>query len=147
VNVQCPQCSTRYLLPEQLLGPGGARVRCPQCATRFVVARPQTETLEREEPGAASPEAAPDDAPAAAAPSTPEAVAVSLLAGLEERLGARFDAARRDGRVLSDLGPELLAAWDAFRAQVGDAGGAEVFRGVLRERWSVDLGPKPPRSR
>jgi predicted Zn finger-like uncharacterized protein len=146
MNVQCPQCSTRYLLPEQLLGPGGARVHCPQCESRFVVARPPMQTLEREEPGPASSASALGD-DSAAAPSTPEAVAVSLLARLEERLGARFDAAHREGRVLSDLGPELLAAWDAFRAQVGDPGGAEVFRGVLRERWSVDLGPKPPRSR
>ena len=37
MNVQCPYCSTRYELPERLIGPGGAEVRCPRCRRRFVV--------------------------------------------------------------------------------------------------------------
>ena len=132
MTVQCPQCSTRYQLPERLMGPGGARVRCPRCGVTFVVARE------------------PVDAPAADETATveqtrettpqPEALAAVLLAGLEERLGARLETARGHGSVLSDFGPELLAAWDAFRAQLGNEGSAEVFRTVLRERWAVDLG-------
>ena len=35
--VTCPHCSTRYVLPEALLGPGGARVRCPRCREPFAV--------------------------------------------------------------------------------------------------------------
>ncbi len=35
--VTCPHCSTRYVLPKALLGPGGARVRCPRCREPFVV--------------------------------------------------------------------------------------------------------------
>src|SRR5262249_25353013 len=71
---------------------------------------------------------------------TPEALAATLLAGLEERLGARLETARGHGSVLSDFGPELIAAWDVFRAQLGNDGSADVFRTVLRERWAVDLG-------
>lgn len=35
--VTCPHCSTRYVLPKALLGPGGARVRCPRCREPFAV--------------------------------------------------------------------------------------------------------------
>jgi predicted Zn finger-like uncharacterized protein len=35
--VTCPHCSTRYVLPQALLGPGGARVRCPRCREPFAV--------------------------------------------------------------------------------------------------------------
>jgi predicted Zn finger-like uncharacterized protein len=37
MTVQCPHCSTGYLLPDHLVGPRGARVRCPDCQGRFVV--------------------------------------------------------------------------------------------------------------
>jgi predicted Zn finger-like uncharacterized protein len=35
--VSCPHCSARYLLPAQLLGPGGARITCPSCHRTFLV--------------------------------------------------------------------------------------------------------------
>lgn len=37
MTIACPYCTTRYLLPDHLLGPGGARVRCPSCQRSFVV--------------------------------------------------------------------------------------------------------------
>lgn len=37
MTVHCPHCLTGYLLPEHLLGAGGARVRCPGCEEVFVV--------------------------------------------------------------------------------------------------------------
>jgi predicted Zn finger-like uncharacterized protein len=40
LNVTCPHCAARYLLPAHLLGPGGARVRCPGCSRSFDVAPP-----------------------------------------------------------------------------------------------------------
>ena len=43
LNVTCPHCAARYLLPAHLLGPGGARVRCPGCARSFDVAPPVAE--------------------------------------------------------------------------------------------------------
>ncbi len=35
--ITCSNCSTGYLLPEHLVGPGGARVRCPRCQHLFAV--------------------------------------------------------------------------------------------------------------
>jgi len=40
MQVSCPHCSTRYILPESLLGPLGARVRCPRCRDAFTVDPP-----------------------------------------------------------------------------------------------------------
>jgi predicted Zn finger-like uncharacterized protein len=37
MQVVCPYCSTPYVLPDHLMGPGGARVRCPNCREQFVV--------------------------------------------------------------------------------------------------------------
>ena len=42
--VTCPHCSTRYVLPKALLGPGGARVRCPRCREPFSVS-PEGEAI------------------------------------------------------------------------------------------------------
>jgi predicted Zn finger-like uncharacterized protein len=36
-QVTCPHCSARYLLPTQLVGPGGARITCPSCRKSFSV--------------------------------------------------------------------------------------------------------------
>jgi predicted Zn finger-like uncharacterized protein len=40
MQVSCPHCATRYVLPESLLGPLGARVRCPRCREAFTVDPP-----------------------------------------------------------------------------------------------------------
>lgn len=38
MTVRCPHCSTRYELPERLMGRAGAQVRCPGCRGVFAVA-------------------------------------------------------------------------------------------------------------
>jgi len=48
--VTCPHCSTRYVLPKALLGPGGARVRCPRCREPFAVS-PEGEAIPPAKPG------------------------------------------------------------------------------------------------
>ena len=45
MHVTCPKCAVSYLLPERLLGPGGARVRCPRCGEMFTVSREDIERL------------------------------------------------------------------------------------------------------
>jgi predicted Zn finger-like uncharacterized protein len=45
--VTCPYCSARYLLPAQLMGPGGARITCPSCRKSFQVAAGATAPGER----------------------------------------------------------------------------------------------------
>lgn len=78
MNVECPHCSTAYLLPEALLGARGARVRCPRCQGAFVALR-DGDGLRVEAvpvpPAAAhesgSPEAASSPPSAVAAPAAP----------------------------------------------------------------------------
>lgn len=135
MTVQCPQCQTKYLLPDHLLGPRGARVRCPGCGHRFDVARGE---------GTSVPEAATRataDVPGAASDQDTHAteVARSLLRGLAERLGERLAPARASGKVLSEFGPELMSAYDAYRKQLGDGAPARPFRTELRTTWGVDL--------
>ena len=123
MTVHCPHCKTGYLLPDHLLGAHGSRVRCPECGETFVVTR----------------EGAAPEAPPAPLESSPAAVAAEMLDALAAELGPKLTAARERGRVLSDLGPDLLGVWDAYRERLGPQASAEVFRAVLRERWDVTL--------
>jgi predicted Zn finger-like uncharacterized protein len=139
MTVQCPHCQTRYLLPDHLLGPRGARVRCPGCGQRFDVARgPEgsdlvaTATAETLTSEAATAEPVGNDDEATQ-------VARTVLRGLAERLGERLSTARTSGRVLAEFGPELMSAWDAYREQLGDGAPARPFRSELRTTWGVDL--------
>ena len=169
MTVHCPHCGTGYLLPDHLLGPRGARVRCPNCRRPFVVLRegekpppvslgaaPVVATEERA-PAVAEPElvaavpvaeAVPDGlAEVTSGPSSEparddgnaETVAGEILESLAQRLGTRVAEARARGRVLAELGPELMRAYDEFRARAGADAPREAFRAVLRERWGVDL--------
>jgi len=91
MTVHCPHCLTGYLLPEHLLGVGGARVRCPGCEGVFVVL-PEGETSTEADPDGAAviAEATPDGtsgggaetgatdpAPASASPAPAETAAAS----------------------------------------------------------------------
>ena len=160
MTVHCPHCTTGYLLPDHLMGPRGARVRCPACRRPFVVLREGAPTSG---PGAPAGEkatvvatgaatapavAAPDPAPAPAdanaeaggeAPSKPESVAAEILEALAARLGKRLVEARERGRLLAELGPELVKAYDEYCARAGAEAPREAFRSVLRERLGVDL--------
>ena len=71
--VTCPHCSTRYVLPEALLGPGGARVRCPRCREPFAVGPDGGEVVALPENGADRP--ATNGAAKIAAPEIPAAEA------------------------------------------------------------------------
>ena len=63
--VVCTSCQAKFRIPDEKVGPKGAKVRCSKCKTVFVVKR---------EPAAPSPAAPPDAGPfAAAAPSPVEA--------------------------------------------------------------------------
>ena len=138
MTAQCPQCQTKYLLPDHLLGPRGARVRCPGCGHRFDVV-----------PGSDASDAAPSGEPLTDATNITPAgaegdtrateVARALLRGLAERLGERLVPARASGRVLSEFGPELMSAWDAYREELGTDAPAQPFRSELRATWGVDL--------
>ena len=167
MNVSCPHCGARYLLPANLLGPGGARVRCPGCSRSFDVPAPEAPappaTGLRETPrrpsiaaaaGASAPAApaapappAPEAAPSAVAPATArpaQEIARELLEGLSGRGGERLSAAAAEGSLFSKHGPEIFAAFDEFRRRAPQVGAAP-FRDALRELWGVDLPDVTPR--
>jgi predicted Zn finger-like uncharacterized protein len=160
MNVFCSHCSTGYLLPDDLLGPRGARVRCPTCGKTFVVLLETASAA-----GAASPAGASEPGPVAAEPvdvepivtveplvplvdGSPgpvrtgpgdETLARLLLDGLAREKGERLETARRGGRVLAEFGPELMTAYEEYRRRLGSGGSPLAFKKVLKELWAVDL--------
>ena len=145
MTVHCPHCSTGYLLPDHLVGPGGASVRCPNCAQAFVVLRGAGETgvppAEPQVEVLAPATVRPPDASAGAGLS--DAIAAELLDALVASLGEALDEARARGRVLSEHGPAILDAFAEYRRRAGPGDGAEAFREALRSRCGVDLTPRP----
>ena len=155
--IACPHCSTGYLLPESLMGPGGARVRCPRCQQAFAIgpdgrtkaARPSAVTdpspverpLEvREEPPASS-QAAPAAPAGSPAGVEPLAIARAVLGELAAREGEALERARNERQLFAAFGPALMEAYESFRRRSGPDADPAAFREALRERWGVDLLP------
>jgi predicted Zn finger-like uncharacterized protein len=151
MTVTCPDCRTEYLLPDHLMGPRGARVRCPQCGHKFVVRRegqegqeaPADATTQAEASPPPTPESRPVSEHAEALSADPESVANELIAELDARIGPRLAEARARGKVLAEVGPELMATFDAYRKRLGSAASDEVFRRVLQERLGLSFGARP----
>jgi len=122
--VHCPQCSSHYQLPENLLGPGGARVRCPHCGNLFEVPASISELK-----------------PVAPATMPPDYVAAEVLQALGARAPLLSDAHAR-GRLFVECGEALLDAFDEYRRRVGPKASAGVFRDVLRQRFRIELVPE-----
>ena len=145
--IACPNCSTGYLLPEHLVGPGGARVRCPRCQHLFAV---DADGLPRITP-ASTPEAtlpgppleAVEQPAVAASPSAegPLAVARAVLDQLAAREGDAIERARVERRLFAEFGPALMVAYESYRRRAGRDAGPGAFREALRERWGVELVP------
>lgn len=148
MTIHCPHCLTGYVLPERLLGAGGARVRCPGCQEVFIVL-PEGEAAGEGAEGEAPvlPEATSDmvseatavAAPAAAPSREPTEVATSVLAVMADFLGDALTQSRSRGTVLSDHGPAIIAVWDEYRRRAGEDAPSGVFRAALRDRCGVDL--------
>jgi predicted Zn finger-like uncharacterized protein len=118
--IECPACSTRYLLPDSLLGDAGASVRCPACGRAFAV-----------------------DAGGAIVGASEElrSLARGVFDELAARLGPGLEAAAREQRLFADHGPALLEAWDEFRRRAGAHAPSLPFRDELRQRYGVELFP------
>ena len=165
MTVHCPHCLTGYLLPERLLGAGGARVRCPSCQGVFVVLPEGEATVEGV--GEAGPELQEATSHAASErggevtfrsgetsgeasgevlepgpPAEPAQVAASVLGVLADFLGDALTRSRSRGTVLSDHGPAIIAVWDEYRRRAGVDAPPAVFRAALRDRCGVDLSQK-----
>ena len=168
MNVSCPHCGARYLLPANLLGPGGARVRCPGCSRSFdvppavhaggtqaasgpvtaadrspVAASPASRVLEEtpRRPSIVPPGAA---RPPAADALAPQEIARELLSALSARSGGSLSAAASEGSLFSQHGPAIFEAFDEFRRRAPNVG-AGPFRAALRELWGVELPEVTPR--
>jgi predicted Zn finger-like uncharacterized protein len=159
--ISCPNCSTGYLLPEHLVGPGGARVRCPRCQQLFAVGvdgRPR----EPVPPSAGGPmsehaleaveESTADATTAPARSAEPGvetdrgaerhlAVARAVLEQLAEHEGEAIGRARAEHRFFAEFGPALMEAFEAYRRRAGMGADPSAFRTALRERWGVELVP------
>ncbi|HYM80896.1 MAG TPA: zinc-ribbon domain-containing protein [Candidatus Limnocylindria bacterium] len=147
MTVHCPHCATAYQLPDRLLGPRGARVRCPKCHGAFLVMAeagsntPTATAAESDAPSSAPAPGSGDRSPTAADP-IPETVAAEILDELSARLGEQLAEARGRGRLLSELGPAMMDAYEEYRRRLGQRATAVAFRHALRERWALDLGPE-----
>lgn len=143
--ISCPECGTGYLLPEHLLGPGGASVRCPRCQQLFAVdARGLSQAPAG--PLAGEQALAPAREPAAAAAPGPAGggpltVARAVLERLSRDRGGAIERAREERRIFADFGPALMAAFEDYRREAGEDAGPGPFREALRERWGVELLP------
>jgi predicted Zn finger-like uncharacterized protein len=160
VIIACPNCSIGYLLPEHLVGPGGARVRCPRCQHLFAVGvdgQPREPVLSapRTVPPGRPPEAA-AEAPAVAAPPVTAvepageaesgaeghlAVARAVLDQLAVHEGEAIERARAERRFFAEFGPALMVAYETYRRRAGEGADPSAFRTALRERWGVELVP------
>jgi len=86
-------------------------------------------------------------APAAAATAPAEevdsarAIARRVLDELVARKGTAMKDANARGRLLSEFGPDLIAAFDAFRKESGLVSPAP-FRDELLGRFGIDLRPR-----
>jgi predicted Zn finger-like uncharacterized protein len=167
--ISCPNCSIGYLLPEHLVGPGGARVRCPSCQHLFAVgidgqprdpappasgsvSPPSERPLEAVEetpvaaatPAVTTTEPAVEVEPAVEADSEAEgplAVARAVLDQLAVHEGEAIERARAEGRFFAEFGPALMVAYETYRRRAGAGVDPGAFRTALRERWGVELVP------
>lgn len=118
--VECPSCTTRYLLPPSLLGEAGANVRCPSCGREFTV-----------------------DAAGVVIGAADEIrdLARGVFDELVARVGPGLEQAARERRLFAEHGPALLEAWDEFRRRAGAHAPSVPFRDELRARFGVELFP------
>jgi predicted Zn finger-like uncharacterized protein len=155
VIIACPNCSTGYLLPEHLVGPGGARVRCPRCQHLFAVdvdglprlpAAPVLGTTPPESHVETAPEVVATPA-AGGEPAAAGALAVAraVLEQLAVHEGEASDRARAELRFFAEFGPALMVAYETYCRRAGEDADPGTFRRALRERWGLELVPLEPR--
>jgi predicted Zn finger-like uncharacterized protein len=165
----CPHCESRFRLPEDRIGPGGARVRCDRCEGAFDwILSPVVDEVAGDvrdvfagdffmglEPESTPMPVRPRDHEANPAPAsanaasavdeietkdaTPETVA---RLAVEELVNAGAEAlveAYDRGVLFSSFGPEVLGAWQRCRDRLGSSANPAAFRAALSARLGVDL--------
>ncbi len=132
VVVACPHCTQPLILPGELAGPWGTRVDCPRCREPFLVPAEGLKVARRIE--RAAPELEAD-----ARRGVDERLAHEAVAELVAREGEPITWAAAEGRLFSEFGPQVFAAFDEYRARAGADADPGAFRGALRERLGVEL--------
>ena len=152
--IQCTSCSTGYLLPDHLLGPGGARVRCPKCQVTFEVSLHTSEapatapaalaTAMPAEAGALQP-AATSTAPAASANDAPAREAQGSLtapAAADHPATATLAAASTEVAAPAADDESMRVAHellDALAEQLGERIQSARARGKVLAEFGPDL--------
>lgn len=95
--LECPECRTRYLVPDSAIGMGGRTVRCANCRHSWFQDPPPLDVT----------------APAAAVPPTPR-VPVDDIAPPDERADPPAAPPATPVTVIEDMGPAPAPAYDAF---------------------------------
>ncbi len=135
--ITCSNCSTGYLLPEHLVGPGGARVRCPRCQHLFAVGL-DGQPLEQVssapgDPPSERPLEAVEDIPEVA--EVPEVAAPAPVTIAEPEAGAEPETG-------AELGAEgnLAVARDVLD-QLAVYEGEAIERARAEHRFFAEFGP------
>ena len=132
MRVTCPSCANVYTMPESLMGPAGARVVCPTCWYSFVVDADREAALPPAVRLVPRPPALRMPAPAS------RAGALQRLRALDDRPGSLAAAALR-GRLFSQHGPAIAAAFAAWRDDEGHGAPAAEFRRALEAVTGMPL--------
>jgi hypothetical protein len=122
--------------------PAGAREAVPAEgeARAAPAGRPAPQKSAAEKPASRAGRPAPVEAPGG---PPPEQIAREILAALAEHHGEAIETAARAGKLFTEFGPALFAAYDDYRRRAGKGAGADAFRDALRERWGIELPGMP----
>jgi predicted Zn finger-like uncharacterized protein len=152
-RVRCPRCHERFVVALTSVGvtdgprhDGAAVAGAESSPGADVAVEFQPGPLPDEPAAGATVNHAPLPRPLPAATLPPHAeearnLARAIVATLEERSGAALVAAHARGRLFSEAGGELLAAFDDYRRQAGARASPSAFLAALRDRLGIDLAP------
>jgi predicted Zn finger-like uncharacterized protein len=132
--VTCHSCQARFRIPDEKIGPRGAKVRCSKCKNVFVVRHPEIA------PGAASAQplaVAPPPLPRSPPPAPPPLPAAAPVPPLLPDLGLSLEEPSRSHPALL-AGPASPPPDDPFGVPVPIPDGA-----AASDPFGLDQGPDP----
>jgi len=94
--LECPECSTRYLVPDAAIGAEGRTVRCASCRHSWFQTLPDTELELGADQALPSPDA---DAPVAPPEPEPDAAVVPAAVAVDDREAEAVVAGGRGGAI------------------------------------------------
>jgi predicted Zn finger-like uncharacterized protein len=127
---------------------GGPGPRREETARDDLGAKPRAADRTPSTPSGSAATRTHDAEPPGHAESSTEAAAVArhVLDELVGRKGPAMAEAHARGRLFSEFGPALAAAFEEFRRRSGGSGDPAPFREAVLERWGIDLAPPARRT-